>query len=117
MSTPKFKDKNTDAYTLTYAEWEALQNELERLRTELAAQEAVIRNLLPIDKNKGCWYCSLGSTPDDDFMHFDSDNIWGADQKCLYHPNYKDALATLRKAGQRETANAVMREFGAEAGK
>lgn len=63
--------------------------------SEINHLHGIIRGLLPINDQGGCFYCSCGSNPDADLRHFDVNNLWGGDQKCLWHDDYRDARDAL----------------------
>ena len=54
--------------------------------------DRIIKELLPLNGNGDCFYCGVGSKPDEYLIHFDADNTWGDDPKCLNHPYYQDVI-------------------------
>jgi len=66
---------------------------------EALSKEAIriIKGLLPLNGYERCFYCGVGSKPDKEKMHFDADNVWGADRKCLMHDDYKEARVFIIK--------------------
>jgi hypothetical protein len=69
-----------------------------RLCRDVDTLVGALRSVLPLDQEGGCFYCKLGNEPDEDGMHFDADNAWGADQRCLQHERYEEARAVLRES-------------------
>lgn len=56
---------------------------------------SILRGLLPLNGYDKCFYCGVGSKPDEDMIHFDADNCWHGDQKCLQHSYYDDVRKYL----------------------
>jgi hypothetical protein len=46
---------------------------------------------LPLNVKGECFYCGVGSTPDEKGYHHDKDNCWGGDQLCWNNEYYDDA--------------------------
>ncbi len=55
-----------------------------------------LEGVLPLHQDGvRCWYCSLGNQPDADGIHFDKDNVWDGNQRCLDNEEYLTARDTL----------------------
>jgi hypothetical protein len=70
-------------------------NRVSALCRDVDALEAALRGFLPLHQDGGCWYCSLGNKPDADGIHFDRDNLWDGNQRCLESEEYAEARALL----------------------
>lgn len=58
----------------------------------------VLESLLPLNGRGECFYCGVGSVPDKDGFHHDTDNLWNGDPLCLKHPFYDEARKLLEDA-------------------
>lgn len=91
------------------ASWK-VENEANAAYTALAVNKfelvlGALEATLPLHQDGvRCWYCSIGSKPDADKIHFDADNVWDGNQRCLesdYYDDARHALATVAEAAQK----------------
>ena len=63
----------------------------------LFAKKAVeaLTSVLPINGYGQCSYCGFGSKPDENLMHYDTDNVWNGNKECFNHKYYEEAHAIL----------------------
>lgn len=66
-----------------------------RLCRDVNALEEALQDALPLHQEGGCWFCKLGNVPDADNIHFDKDNVWDGNQRCLQHDRYAKARTIL----------------------
>jgi len=105
------KQMNTATYEKLRAENKVINKDYKRLEVvsdrllddyvalgkENKALKGIMKKILPLNGYGECFYCSVGSKPDEDMMHFDADNCWHGDQKCLDHPDYSEVVEALNE--------------------
>ncbi len=78
-----------------YDDLEKIEHErCKGLDLQVGALQKVAKGLLPLNGRGGCHMC-FDKEPPKDFIHFDSDNIWGGDRECLWGSTYEDARKIL----------------------
>ncbi len=74
---------------------ESLSLRYDKMQAQAAAKHRALEGLMPFNGRGECFYCGIGSVPDSDGWHFDRDNLWNGDQRCLNDSYYDDARAAL----------------------
>lgn len=70
-------------------------DEVEALERKLKAVKDALAELLPTSVDGTCFYCDMGNLVDEDGRHFDRDNMWDENPRCLDHERYAKARAAL----------------------